>query len=219
MIFGVKMRIESWRLGCRRWGGGLCVVMTLVAPAWAQNSLDLNTLMGLLSQRRSGEAVFTETRFVQILDAPQVSSGRLSFSAPDRFVRETLQPKPESVSVDGNTVQLMRHGRTRTLSLDSAPEVRAMVEAVRGTLTGNAEALQRLFKPVVSGSTPAWTLDLTPLPGQASGPIRLVRIEGRQDEVRTVEVTLNDGDRSLMKIEPVVASPSSAPSSGASGGR
>jgi hypothetical protein len=46
--------------------------------------------MQLLATVRSGEATFVERREVALLDRTVVTSGRLSFEAPDTFVRETL---------------------------------------------------------------------------------------------------------------------------------
>ena len=59
---------------------------------------DMSELMALLAKKRSGEASFVEQRFVKGLDQPLRSSGTLSFSAPDRFTRSTLEPRAESVS-------------------------------------------------------------------------------------------------------------------------
>jgi hypothetical protein len=42
-----------------------------------------------------------------------VASGTLSFSAPDRFARHTLEPRAESMVVEGNTVSIRRGGRRR----------------------------------------------------------------------------------------------------------
>jgi len=138
MISGVTMR----SLDPRVW---LCAAVLLgSSPAWA---FALSDLMGLLAQQRSGEARFTEQRYVATLDAPLKSSGVLSFQAPDRFTRQTLLPKAESMAVEGNTLTLSRGGRSRRLALDAAPEAVAMVEAIRGTLTGNGQSLQRYFRP------------------------------------------------------------------------
>ena len=93
--------------------------------------------MALLGQARSGEATFTETRRVEMLDRTLMSSGRLSFRAPDKFIRETLKPHHEKLAVDGNTMTMTVGERSRTMQLDASPEASVLVEAVRGTLTGN----------------------------------------------------------------------------------
>ena len=87
-------------------------------------AFDLPTLARLLAQRKGGEARFTEERFVTGLDSPLRASGTLSFSAPDRFTRQTLEPRAESMSVEGNTITLKRSGRTRQMSWTRCPNSR-----------------------------------------------------------------------------------------------
>jgi Outer membrane lipoprotein carrier protein LolA-like len=166
-------------------------------------ALELDDLMHLLQQRRSGEARFTEQRFVSGLDQTLRFSGTLSFSAPDRLARHTLSPRPESFVVEGNQLTLERGGRTRALALDAQPELAAMVTAMRDTLSGDASALRQHFKPAVRGSRAQWSLTLVPLEYRLLGVVREVRIDGRLADVQTVEVQLADGDRSVMTIEPI----------------
>jgi hypothetical protein len=193
----------------RSFGIGL-LLAALAAPALA---LDLGELLAVLARRPSGQATFSEQRFVKGLDEPLVSTGTLSYSAPDRFARRTLQPRAEAMVVEGNTVTLSRGGRSRTLALDSSPEAVVAVEAVRGTLTGNAQALQRHFRTKLSGDIERWTLELQPLDPRAAGPLRHVRITGQQGDLRVVETQLLDGDRTVMTIDPVrgAAAAASAP--------
>jgi len=185
----------------------------LLAAAGSASAFALPELMALLAQRRGGEARFVEQRFVKGLDEPLRSTGTLSFAAPDRFTRATLEPRAESVSVEGNSVTMKRGGRSRTLTLDAAPEAAALVEAVRGTLTGNTATLQRLFRTALGGSTEQWVLDLTPIEVSLYNQVRIVRIMGRRSDVVSVEVQLADGDRSVMSITPlaVVSAPASSP--------
>lgn len=185
----------------------MAVVLTLMAGSGlaAAAPLQLDELMTLLAQVRSGEARFTEQRIVKGLDAPLLSSGTLSFAAPDRFARRTLEPRPESMVVEGPIVTLTKGGRSRSLVLDASPETEAIVEAVRGTLTGNAQTLKAHFKVAVSGSTDQWALELQPIEPRLQVMLASVRIAGRRTEVRTVEMRMADGDRSVMSIEPLSA--------------
>jgi outer membrane lipoprotein-sorting protein len=186
--------------------------LMVVAAAFClpAHALDLPELMALLAQKRSGEARFTEQREVKGLDAPLASSGTLSFAAPDRFTRRTIAPRAESMVVEGNIVTLTRNGRTRSMALDASPEMEAIVEAVRGTLTGNATSLQQHFKLSLAGTPEQWTLELKPATPRLAVMLDSVRSGGKRNELRTVEMRLADGDRSLMQIEPVAA-PSTAP--------
>jgi len=166
-------------------------------------AFDLEALTALLARVRSGEATFVETRRIEMLDRTLTSSGRLSFKAPDVFVRETLKPRREKLAVDGNTLTTSIGERSRTLQLDASPEASVVVEAIRGTLTGNRAALERLFEPHVDGDAKSWTLELVPRDLRLRGQVASVRIAGRESTVREVRVLLADGDHSVMTIEPV----------------
>ena len=201
MTTGLKTRRE-------RWGRGLqaaLLALALAAPsAWA---FDLTELMGLLAKQKNGEARFTEQRFVRGLEGPLNASGTLSFQAPDKLERKTLTPRPETMSVDGNTLTLSRGSRTRTLTLDSMPELMGMVEAMRGTLAGNTQGLQRYFKSTVSGSADAWKLDLEPLDARLAAQVRSLRLSGRAGEVLGIDMEFIGGDRSVMNITPTRSAP------------
>lgn len=196
MISGLK--IERW---CR-W---LLAALALSASsAWA---FDLPELMSLIARQKNGEARFTEQRFVRGLEGPLDASGTLSFQAPDRLTRRTLSPRPETMTVDGNTLTLSRGGRTRTMTLDSMPELLGMVEAMRSTLNGNALTLQRYFRSTLTGTPEKWALELVPIDDKLAAQVRSLRLSGRAGEVLGIEMEFVGGDRSVMTITPVRAAP------------
>jgi len=176
------------------------------AAATSAAEFDLTQLTTQLARVKSGEATFTEKRRVEMLDRTLESSGRLAFRAPDTFIRETLKPRREKLEVTGNVLVMSLGERSRTLQLDSAPEAAVIVEAVRGTLTGNRESLERLFDTSVSGSAERWALELVPRDLRLRGQVASVRVSGRGPTVREVQVLLADGDRSTMTIEPLPGS-------------
>ena len=203
MTSGVRTR----RTELRR---ALAALLLLAAPC-ARAAFDLEAVMALLAQRKSGEARFTEERFVSGLDGPPLrAKGRLSFSAPDRFARYTTEPRAESMEVQGNVAVLRRGERTRQLALDAVPELGALADALRGTLSGDARALQRHFRVAVAGSAERWVLTLAPLDERLGQQVRQLEIAGQGADVRSVEMRLAGGDRALMLIEPLT--PASAPS-------
>jgi outer membrane lipoprotein-sorting protein len=164
---------------------------------------DLQALTQQLAQVHSGEAQFVEDRRIEQLDRTIRSSGRLSFTAPDTFVRETLKPRHERMAVVGNQLTLTRGDRTQTALLDSVPEAAVIVEAIRGTLTGNRETLERYFDTTVQGSAEQWELDLVPREPRLRGQVAQLHITGRRAQVREVRMFLPNGDSSVMRIEPL----------------
>lgn len=194
--------------GRRRLMAALALLLALPTggPAHAAG-FDLDALMARLAQVRAGEATFVERRevFQNERGSPLAleSSGRLSFAAPDTFVRETLKPRQERLAVQGNQLTMSQGGRSRTTTLDSVPEAVVIVEAIRGTLTGNRELLERLFVPRLSGEAARWTLELVPRDARLRGQVAQLRILGTQAQLREVQMTMSDGDRTQLRIEPV----------------
>lgn len=179
------------------------LALALLAGPAAAAGFDLAALMALLSQRKSGEARFTEERTVSTLDTTLRASGRLTFTAPDRFARYTEEPRAESMEVQGNTVVLKRGTRTRQMVLDAIPELAALADAMRGTLNGDAQALQRHFRAEVSGGPAKWVLSLTPIDARLARSVQQLEIAGLNADVRSIDLRLAGGDRSLMLVEPL----------------
>jgi len=184
---------------------GLAAPLTLAPHDAIAQAFDLGALTALLGRNKSGEATFVETRRIELLDRTLQSSGRLSFKAPDSFVRETLKPRHEKLAVEGNTLTMSLGERSRTMQLDASPEAGVIVEAVRGTLTGNRATLERLFETTITGDAREWTLKLVPRDMRLRGQVSAVQVSGREAMAREVVVQLADGDRSVMTIEPVAA--------------
>jgi hypothetical protein len=179
---------------------GLALLVT-AGLARAQ-AFDLAALMRLLGGTPAGEATFVERREVRDLDRPLVSKGRLSFHPPDTFVRETLEPRRERLAISGDTLEMSAGGHRRSVPVDAVPEAGLIVEAIRGTLTGNRASLERLFDARVTGTPEQWWLDLVPRDARQRDTVQSVRVGGQRALVREVDVYLADGDRSYMTIDP-----------------
>lgn len=162
---------------------------------------DLPRLAALLAQRRETQTRFSEERFVAGLDQPLRASGTLSFTPPARFVRQQLEPRPETMAIDGNQLTMTRAGRTRTLALDSVPEAGALLEALRGAFTGDLAALQRHYDTRLDGQLARWRLTLTPRAERLGTQIQRLLLEGEAAQLRTIELHLAGGDRALMTLE------------------
>jgi outer membrane lipoprotein-sorting protein len=178
------------------------MMLALVCSAAGAAPADLGSLLTLLAGVKAGEATFTEQRQVTLQDMTRTleSSGRLSFSAPDTFVRETLKPRRERLAVAGNTLTMSQGSRSRSVPLDTVPEAQVLVEAVRGTLTGNRELLDRHFTSQFSGSLEQWTLELVPREPLLREQVARVTVSGVRAALTEVQVQLAGGDRSTMKI-------------------
>ncbi|HHX4057335.1 MAG: outer membrane lipoprotein carrier protein LolA [Burkholderia contaminans] len=172
------------------------------APAW-----NLDRLMSTLAQHKSGRATFTETKYLSIATQPVESSGELVFVAPDHLEKHTLSPKPEHLVVDGDMLTVERNNRKFTLALARYPELGAFIDSIRATLAGNRFALEQVYKVALAGRGDDWTLTLTPLDSRMLKVVSTITLDGTRDMLRSVAIRQADGDRSVMRLQPVPANP------------
>jgi outer membrane lipoprotein-sorting protein len=165
-------------------------------PGWT-----LDRLMSTLAQNKSGRATFVETKYLSITTQPIESSGELEFVAPDHLEKITVSPKPERLVVDGDKLTVERNQHKYTLSLARYPELAAFIESIRATLTGNRDALERVYKVTLAGQGDDWTLTLAPLDPHMSNAISKITLDGTRDLLRTVAIQQADGDHSVMRLQ------------------
>ena len=176
------------------------------APAANTGAFSVDTLMHALAQRKSGEARFTELKYLSNLKGPVESSGTLAFRAPDHFEQQTLKPRAQSVVVDGDTVTMSRGSSQRVVSLSQYPEIAMLVNSIRGTLTGDRGSLERVYTLSLTGDPAAWHLTLTPADPSLAKHVDHIVVSGAQGsdhvaQIQTIETFQADGDRSVMTIE------------------
>jgi outer membrane lipoprotein-sorting protein len=169
-------------------------------------SFSVDTLMHAFAQRKSGDARFTELKYLSNLKGPIESSGTLAFRAPDHFEQQTLKPRAQSVVVDGDTVTMSRDNRQRVVSLSQYPEIAMLVNSIRGTLTGDRTSLERVYKLTLAGTPDAWHLTLTPADPALAKSVDHIVVSGGEGsdhvaQIHTIETFQADGDRSVMTIE------------------
>ena len=71
------------------------LLAALTLPAFA--AFDVAQLMNELASHKGGKAKFVEKKYISLLDKPLVSTGEMSYTAPDRLEKRTLTPKVETL--------------------------------------------------------------------------------------------------------------------------
>lgn len=191
-IDGMRWQMVSVLMGLSIWMGGAMAQV----PSWG-----LPDLMQTLAKQKSAKAMFTEKKFIAFVDQPLESSGELSYTAPDRLEKHTLQPKPESLVLNDDRLIIDRPGKRRlVISTQSRPEAAAFIESIRGTLAGDLNALQKYYTVDLEGNASAWKLTLVPKQPDMLKIMSRIRIDGAQDAVTFIVFEQADGDRSEMRI-------------------
>lgn len=179
----------------------LLILALLAAPALA--AFDLDQLMQELARHKGGRARFVETRYLALLDKPLVATGELAYTAPDRLEKHTREPKPESMLLDKETLTIERQKKKLTLDLGQYPEARAFIDSIRGTLSGDRQALEKSYLLHLSGSRESWVLVLLPGDQKIAAFVQRINVAGKGSQIRSIEYLQTDGDRAVMTIEPI----------------
>ena len=181
----------------------LPVVLGLaVSPAFAQEAarFDLAQLMARFATIKTASAHFVERRYVHFLKAPLIDSGILVLTAPSRLEKKTLEPAPEEMVIDGDTLTIAREGQKQTLSLSAYPQLAAFIEGIRATLTGDGASLQRIYQVELRGEISAWQLQLQPRDPAMQAVVRSIAISGTGNVIDRIQTIEHDGDRTDMRI-------------------
>ncbi|HZV97491.1 MAG TPA: LolA-related protein, partial [Methylophilaceae bacterium] len=140
----------------------------------------VSELMEAMSQTRMARAKFVEQKNISMLEQPIESSGELFYTAPDRLEKRTLQPKAESMQLEGSTLWIISEGKSHVLQLSRYPEIAAFIDSIRGLLSGDRKALERSYQLQLSGKKTAWTLILEPKNPRVQKVLLRIEIEGAQ---------------------------------------
>jgi outer membrane lipoprotein-sorting protein len=182
--------------------GALAGVLLWVPLTGVVGNSALDEVMALLAQRRQGEVKYVEEDYFKILDEPLKSSGVLVYRAPDHLEKKTLEPKAQSLILDGERLTVIRGHRTYRLDLSAYPQMLPFVDSIRDTLAGNERSLEQVFKVAFTGTLERWQLELVPRAKKVAREVSQVKIAGARDQIRSVEIEQTDGDRSVMTLLP-----------------
>jgi hypothetical protein len=181
----------------------LCILHPTAWSAEPPSEWGVPALMTALAQVHTSTARFVETRYVQLLNQAQKSSGQLIYAAPNQLQKITTAPVFSRITINGDRLTVERQGEpTRELSLRDNAELGALVESIRATLAGDLPALNRYFAATLQGGTNNWTLLLIPRDARLLEMVAAIQIKGERATIREVETREADGDRTDMAILP-----------------
>ena len=76
----------------------------------------------------------------------------------------------------------------------------ALIGSIRGTLAGDEAALMRYYEVALSGPAEKWALQLIPKDEKTKKLVEFIRIAGEHDQIHTIEIVEQGGDRSVMTV-------------------
>ena len=153
-----------------------------------------------MAERR---ATFTEDKYLHALSQPLHSHGELVYRKPDYLEKLTLGPSPERMVVDGNRLTVTQGtAAPQVIDFSNRPEALALIDTIRGALSGDISLLQKYYDIVGEGSLPGWSLSLTPRDATVGRILKHVRIDGAGASLSFIQIVQANGDDDRMTITP-----------------
>jgi hypothetical protein len=165
-------------------------------------SLSLDQVMARLAAAPARQARFVEDKTFPNLTAPLRSEGSLAFRKPDHLEKITTAPTSEKLTVDGERLVIDQPSQPpRVLELDSQPAIRALVDTIRGALSGDLAELRRVYDVTGSGTASDWTIVLRPRDPALARLVATVTLSGG-DDLRRIATVSPKGDTDTLTITP-----------------
>jgi carboxylesterase type B len=182
------------------------------ASAQSANDAALVARIAAHLARAAGiRAHFTQTQTLAAMKAPLVSTGSLAFYR-DRGVIWRIETPYKStwVMTDTRVVRIDASGRRVEGGAQSARGAAEMSKMMRALLAGDLSALYAQFDVAAQGPLDHWELTLVPNQPQLAQSIRALQMAGGE-YLRTLRVTLPNGDVTQLEFAGSAATTSVAP--------
>lgn len=163
----------------------------------------LDDLLKRAAVAKAGEVPFEEEKFVGAVIAPLISRGVLRFEPPDKLVKKTEMPFPETAIVDKDSLRIVNAEgvETTNIGLWVDPDLQLVFDSLRAVLRGDADTLRDLFDTSLTGDAGDWTLTLVPMEtGPVPSRVERIVVTGGADRLRGFDIYETGGDKSLTRL-------------------
>jgi len=177
------------------------VTLLCGAGAAAAQSISVAALQRLLQDAPKREVRFQETRESPWLSAPIESTGSMS-SSPTALEKKVEKPRRETWRILADRMQLVdaASGSVKEIMLSEAPAVAALAGALRRTMAGDLQALDKDFRLEPGGDSRLWTLQLTPRRPDIARFIKQLELQGTGSELQVIVILETKGDRTTTRL-------------------
>jgi len=184
----------------KRFFGPIALLLAAIA-AQPADADPLDGVLAALARVERIEASFVEERHLQVLTAPLVLEGRLSYTAPDRLERWTVKPSDEHLAISANRLTIEAEGAARrVVSLSDNPVLQAFAIGLLAVLRGDRAELDRKYLPQFSGDADRWEITLIPNDADVRAKLSSIRFAGANDRVTDIFWTEASGDHAAIHV-------------------
>jgi hypothetical protein len=154
----------------------------------------VESIISNINTPRDTPIPFVEHRTSQLLTEPLMLSGEIEFTTDGTLSKWIGEPFDEHIIISAQHVELRRKNKTRRLSLDQRPDIKAFYVGMQALLAADASALFESFDITAAESTDGWSLALTPREKKLSKFVARLTISGKETQVQMVRTEQPGGD-------------------------
>jgi len=179
----------------------ICTLL-LAATGFAATPEQIEAVVRSIDTPRDIPIPFVERRANQLLAEPLTLSGEILFTADGTLSKKVGPPFNESITISARRVEFSRMGKTKRLSLNRRPDIKAFYIGMQALLAGDASALLDSFDVVSTQNADDWSLDLVPREEKLRTFVSRMVIFGRASRVLRVRTEQPGGDWQEMSFDP-----------------
>jgi hypothetical protein len=170
--------------------------------AYAANDVTVEQKLAALAQSAAAEIRLVEEKHSWVLSKPVISEGVLQYDAATATLsKQVLKPEPMSMSISGDQIKITRAQQQRQLRVPRDSPLRDLLLALRALLAGDVAALRRNFIIDYQAQENTWDIRFTPRDPVLTGKLARISVSGSDDQVASIDITLANGDRQLMRLQ------------------
>lgn len=178
---------------------GLLLLLLIISPLTQAAEWGQSELMALLALSKGSEQHYTETKQLAFLDIAVVSKGRLSFSPPDKMVKQVEEPNPSRYEIDGSTITVTAPGQAeQIIDMDNHPQLRLFIDTLKAVLSGDQKYLVKHYLMTLTGERSGWQLQLSPLDEEMAVIIESLIIVGQNQYIDQMVTREKSGDKTTL---------------------
>jgi chaperone LolA len=172
------------------------LTLTSIARTAPLSDADLKNLLAGIRQNRATQADFQEQRVMRLMKKPVVSSGRISYQAPNKFRREVKGSSPSVTVSDGRQLWIYypNFKSAERYPLGKGSPLDSTVAAINSAL--NLENIENTFQISATKADNGYQLELTPRTASMKRVFQKLDLHiNNNQRVERTDMLLPNGDR------------------------
>jgi len=184
------------------------LILLTTLNAMAVDSLPVGQLLQAVKVPPGSERQVTELRVTPQFSKPVEVAGSVRLTHDGTLIRHITAPQEERIEIDGDSVTLVRKGRSRTVSVASNPALGQFYSALRALLSGDQTAVFEMFN--VRREDPSasedgeWQLTLEPKSQKLQRILQRMEVRGTDSVLEQIVIQQPGGRSQTMFFGDVI---------------